>query len=101
MSDTPTLRLFRFARPGTTPCWHLAEVEPTNPKRIVRFVKQSRTALQDVRRAWGRTADRNPGGRDDGPGPLARAQVVLLEQRITELAARAALNELLGELNLR
>ena len=101
MSDTPTLRMFRFARPGTTPCWHLAEVDPTNPKRIVRFVKQSRTALQDARRAWGRTADRHPGGKDDAPGPQARAQVVLLERRIAHLAARAALNEFLGELDLR
>ena len=99
MSDTPTLRMFRFARPGTTPCWHLAEVDPTNPKRIVRYVKQSRTALHDARRAWGRTADRNAGGKDGDPGP--RAQVVLLEQRIAQLAARAALNELLDELDLR
>ena len=101
MSDTPTLRLFRFARPRTTPCWHLAEVDPGNPKRIVRFVKQSRTALHDARRAWNRLADRNPGGTGDEPGPQARAQVALLERRIAALAARSALNELLGELDLR
>ncbi len=101
MSDTPTLRLFRFSRPGTIPCWHLAEVDPKNPKRIVRFVKQSRTALTEARRAWQRIATGSPGGGKDGPGAIARAQTVLIERRIAELAARSALNELLGELRLK
>ncbi len=99
MSDTPTLRLLRLARPGKTPCWHLAETDPRNPKRVVRFVKQSQAALHEARRAWERTAARSPGDKQEGPG--AQAQVALLERRIAELAARAALNELLGELDLR
>ncbi len=38
-----------------------------------------------------------PGGPQDGPG----GHVAVLERRIAELAARAALNELVGELGLK
>jgi hypothetical protein len=90
MSHTPRLRLIHLARQGKEPCWHLAEVDPDRSGRIVRFVRQRRSVLMETLRAWTRSDDKQ-----------AKAQVALLERRITELAARAALNELLADLNLR
>jgi hypothetical protein len=88
-ANSPRLRLIHFVRPGKEPCWHLAEVDPTRGC-VVRFVRQRRTVLLETLRAWSRSDDKQ-----------AQAQVALLERRIAELAARAALNKLLADLNLR
>jgi len=89
-TDTPRLKLFLFARPGKAPCWHLAETDPARPGRIVRFVRQRQAVLHDAHRAWSRSDDKQ-----------AKTQVALLERRIAELVARAALNKLLADLNLK
>lgn len=88
--DTPRLRLILFARPGKEPCWHLAEMDPARPGRIVRFVRQGRSVLQQTLQSWSRS-----------DGKQAKMQVALIERRIAELAARAALNKLLAELDLK
>jgi len=90
MSHTPRLKLFRFARPRKEPCWHLAEMDPARPGRIVRFVRQGRAVLLETLRDWSRSDDKQ-----------AKAQVALLERRIAERAARAALNKLLADLDLK
>ncbi len=91
MSHTPLFRLYCFhphdpARRG----WHLAEVDPANPKRILRFVKQRRSRLLKAREQWR--------GQD---GALASQQQLLLTSRLLDLDERARIAALFGPLGVR
>ena len=91
MSEVPVLRLYCFSpQDPARRSWHLAEIDPAQPGRILRFVKQRRSRLVRVREHWRRCG-----------GPLASQQENLLTSRLAELEARSRLAAMMGPLGVR